>query len=534
MGQKQIEIFDSTLRDGAQGEGISFSVQDKINIVNALDELGVSYIEAWNPWSNPKDKEFFTEAKKLTLKNAKLVAFWSTKRKDNTCEQDTNLQSLLSAETDVVCIFGKTRDFQVTEIIHTTLEDNLQMIKETIEYLVSKGKEVIFDAEHFFTGYEENPEYTFQCINAAIEGGASTVCLCETKGGEMPIQCFEYTKKVVQTFWERVKIWIHTHNDTWLAVANSLLAVQGGAIQVQGVLLGFWERTWNANLSTIIANLQLKLGYSCIPEKNLRLLTPICKKIAEIANINIDSGMPYVGENAFAHKAGMHIDAVIKNPLSYEHIDPEIVGNERVFLVSEVAGKSMIVKQAQKFDPTITKESPIVAEIIKKIKGMEHEGYQFEGADGSLELLIRKTMGKYEPFFKLHYYKTSGESPRFLEEKSAFAQVKVEVEDMQIMSAGEGTWPVNALDIALHKALEKFYPIVSKIHLIDYKVRVLEGEKTTSSKVRVLIKSTDGENSWSTMGVSNDIIEASYLALVDAFEYKLIKNIEKRFSKIIG
>lgn len=530
---KIISIFDSTLRDGSQGEGISYSVQDKLNIVLALDELGISFIEAGNPGSNPKDMEFFSEAKKLKLNNAKLVAFGSTRRKDLTCAEDSNLQSLLSAETEYVCVFGKTWDFQVTDILHATLEENLEMIKDTVSYLKSKNRHVFFDAEHFFTGYSKNPEYALKALQSAFEGGAECLCLCETKGGAMPYECAEAVKKVVETFGSKVAVGIHTHNDCGLAVANSILAVLAGATQVQGVLLGFGERTGNANLSTIIADLQLKLGFKCIPDENVKLLTPVCKRVAEITNIALDPGMPFVGGSAFAHKAGMHIDAVIKNPFAYEHIEPETVGNERVFLMSEVAGKSMIVEKVQKFDNSLTKNSPIVSEIVKKVKELEHEGYQFEGADASFEILVRKTMGKYEPFFNLHYYKTSGEFPRFADDQSAFAQVKLDVEGKAVVTAGEGDGPVNAMDVALRKALIEFYPAVNNFHLMDYKVRVLDGKGATASKVRVLIESSDGEHSWSTMGVSNDIIEASYLALVDSFEYKLIKDLEKKFSKLL-
>ena len=522
---KIISIFDSTLRDGSQGEGISYSVQDKLNIVLALDELGISFIEAGNPGRNPKDMEFFSEAKKLKLNNAKLVAFGSTRRKDLTCAEDSNLQSLLSAETEYVCVFGKTWDFQVTDILHATLEENLEMIKDTVSYLKSKNRHVFFDAEHFFTGYSKNPEYALKALQAAYEGGAECLCLCETKGGAMPYECAEAVKKIVETFGSKVSVGIHTHNDCGLAVANSILAVLSGATQVQGVLLGFGERTGNANLSTIIADLQLKLGFKCIPDENVKLLTPVCKRVAEITNIALDPGMPFVGGSAFAHKAGMHIDAVIKNPFAYEHIEPETVGNERVFLMSEVAGKSMIVEKVQKFDNSLTKNSPIVSEIVKKVKELEHEGYQFEGADASFEILVRKTMGKYEPFFNLHYYKTSGEFPRFADDQSAFAQVKLDVEGKAVVTAGEGDGPVNAMDVALRKALTEFYPAVNNFHLMDYKVRVLDGKGATASKVRVLIESSDGEHSWSTMGVSNDIIEASYLALVDSFEYKLIKDL---------
>lgn len=529
---KKIDIFDSTLRDGSQGEGISYSVQDKLNIVRALDELGVSFIEAGNPGSNPKDMEFFQEAKKLNLKNSKLVAFGSTRRKDISCDEDANLQSLLSADTDYVCIFGKTWDFQVTDILHATLEENLEMITDTVAYLVSKGKKVIFDAEHFFTGFAANSDYAIQSLDAAVKGGAICLCLCETKGGAMPMECYNATKTVVEKF-EKIVVGVHTHNDSGLAVANSLLAVEAGATHIQGVLLGFGERTGNANLSTIIADLQLKMNCECIPPENMQNLTPICKRVAEITNIALNPGMPYVGGSAFAHKAGMHIDAVIKNPFAYEHITPETVGNERVFLMSEVAGKSMIVEKVQKFDKTLNKSSPIVAEIVKKVKELEHEGYQFEGADASFEILVRKQIGKYQPFYNLHYYKTSGEFPRFSDDQSSFCQLKLDVEGEAVVAAGEGDGPVNAMDVALRQALVQFYPAVSKIHLTDYKVRVLDSKGATASKVRVLIESSDGKDTWSTMGVSSDIMEASYLALVDSFEYKLIKDLEKKFAKIL-
>ncbi|MDY2843477.1 MAG: citramalate synthase [Treponema sp.] len=531
--KKQITVLDSTLRDGSQGEGISYSVQDKINIVKALDELGITFIEAGNPGSNPKDMEFFEEAKKLDLKHSKLVAFGSTRRKGIKCMEDANLQSLLSAGTEYVCIFGKTWDFQVTDIIHATLEENLEMIEETVACLVENKKKVVFDAEHFFTGYKANPDYAMKCLEAAVKGGAECLCLCETKGGAMPRECFDYTKAVVDAFGDKVSVGIHTHNDAGLAVANSIMAVEAGATHVQGVLLGFGERTGNANLSTIIADLQLKLDYECIPEENMKILTPICKRVAEISNIALEPGMPYVGASAFAHKAGMHIDAVIKNPFAYEHITPETIGNERVFLMSEVAGKSMIVEKVQKFDPSLTKNSPIVAEIVKKVKDLEHDGYQFEGADASFELLVRKTMGKYQPFYNLHYYKTSGEFPRFADDQSAFAQFKIDVDGKVVITAGDGDGPVNALDEALRKALVLFYPNISQIHLTDYKVRVLDGKSATASRVRVLIESSDGINHWATMGVSSDVIEASYLALADSFEYKLIKDLERKFGKVI-
>ena len=531
--RKNIEILDSTLRDGSQGEGVSYSVQDKLHIVEALDELGVKYIEAGNPGSNPKDMEFFQKAKNLKLKNSRLVAFGSTRRKDSSPAEDANVQSLLSAETEDVVIFGKTWDFQATEILHVTLEENLEMIRDTCEYLKSRGRNVIFDAEHFFTGFAANRDYALKALEAAVQGGASTLALCETKGGAMLFECYNAVKTVVEKFGKVATVGIHTHNDSGIAVANSLIAVEAGASHVQGVLLGFGERTGNANLSTIIADLELKMNCSCIPQENVKKLTAICKRVAEITNIPLDMGMPYVGQNAFTHKAGMHIDAVLKNPFAYEHIKPEEVGNERVFLMSEVAGRSMIIEKIQKFDPTITKSSPIVSEIIKQVKELEHQGYQFEGADGSFELLVRKAIGKYQPFFKLHYYRTNNQFPLLEENLYSVAQIKIDVDGNIKIAAGEGNGPVNALDTALRTALKEFYPSVEGVHLTDYKVRVLDGKSATASKVRVLIESSDGSGTWSTMGVSSDVVEASWLALVDSIEYKLIKDIEKKYQKLI-
>lgn len=520
---KFIEIFDTTLRDGSQGEGINFSVQDKIHVVKALDELGVKFIEAGNPASNPKDAEFFEKAKSLSLKNAHLVAFGSTRRKDCSCAEDSSLQKLLAAGTDYVCIFGKSWDFQVTEILQTTLEDNLEMIRDTCAYLKSHGKEVIFDAEHFFSGYEANPDYAMKSLQSAIDGGASTLVLCETRGGAMISQCSSVVSQVVKKFGSGAVIGIHTHNDSGLAVANSLVAVESGATHIQGVLLGFGERTGNANLSTVISNLQLKMGYSCIPADNLKLLAPVCRRIAEIANISVPGKMPYVGRCAFAHKAGMHIDAVLKNPDAYEHINPELVGNERMFLMSDAAGRSMIIEKIKKFDSSITKNSPVVSQVVQKVKELEHQGYLFEGADGSFELLVRKIMGLYKPFFNLCYYKTHDEYPLVEKGLYSFAQLKIDVNGHKQMAAGEGNGPVNALDVALRSALKEFYPKVEELKLIDYKVRVLDGKNATASRVRVLIESTDGNENWTTVGVSCDIVEASWHALVDSFEYKMCK-----------
>ena len=531
MADMKVEILDSTLRDGAQGEGISFSVQDKIHICQALDELGIGLIEAGNPGSNPKDMEFFQEMKKIQLKTSKLAAFGSTRRKDIKCAEDVNLQSLIAAGTEWVVIFGKSWTFQVTDIIKTTLEENLAMIRDTCAFLKEQGKRVVYDAEHFFTGFQDDPEYALKSLEAAVEGGAETLSLCETKGGCMLKDCEKAVRAAVERIGGRAVIGIHTHNDCGLAVANSLIAVEAGARHVQGTFLGFGERTGNANLSCIIPDLQLKLGYKCIEDEKMKSLTSIAKRVAEITNIALDPQLPFVGGAAFSHKAGMHIDAVLKNPEAYEHISPDSVGNERVFLMSEVAGRSTIIEKIQKIDPSITKSSPQVAELVAKMKELEFEGYQFEGADGSFELLARKVIGRYKPFFTLHYYQTNGVNPRPEEGVCACAQIKVEVEGQIEVTAGEGDGPVNALDIALRKALSRFYPAVNQIRLTDYKVRVLDGKSATAAKVRVLIESSDGKSTWTTVGVSCDVMEASWLALCDSFEYKLINDIEKHLGR---
>jgi len=525
--KKQIAIFDSTLRDGAQGEGISFSVADKLKIVETLDELGVAYIEAGNPGSNPKDLEFFERVKNMSLKNARLAAFGSTRRRDTTVEEDNNIQSLLKADTPVVVIFGKSWDFHVTDIIKTTLEENLAMIKETLRFFKEKGKEVIFDAEHFFDGYKANPEYAMATLSAAVEGGADCIVLCETNGGAFPDEVYEITKKVVENF--NLPVGIHPHNDGGMAVANAIMAVKAGASHVQGTFIGIGERCGNVNLSTVIANLQLKKNYQCIPDDKMVALTQTARRIAEIANVSLTDGMPYVGKSAFAHKGGMHIDGVSKASHSFEHIDPELVGNERRFLMSEVAGRSTILAKIQKFNAGIDKDSPETKNIIDKLKKLEHIGYQFEGAESTFELIIRKELGKYKPFFELEHFKIIGEHPAGEESFSSSALIKVKVDGQTEITAAEGDGPVNALDKALRKALEVFYPELRDVHLTDYKVRVLDTKQATAAKVRVLIESTDGEDIWTTVGVSSDIIEASWIALVDSIEYKLIKDIEKKF-----
>lgn len=517
----QVKILDSTLRDGAQAEGISFSVMDKLKIVSALDELGIHYIEAGNPGSNPKDLEFFEKANNLSLKNSKLCAFGSTRRANINAEDDENIKSLLKANTSVIVIFGKSWDFHVEEIIKTTLLENLNMIKDTVKFFKEKGKEVIYDAEHFFDGYKANPDYAIASLIAAEEGGADSICLCETNGGAFPDEVFEITKKVMEKI--LVPIGIHTHNDTGMAEANSIFAVMAGASCVQGTLVGFGERCGNANLSTIIPSLQIKKGYEIIGE-NISKLTEISRKIAEIANIPLRDNMPYVGKSAFTHKAGMHIDGVNKASKSFEHIPPDLVGNDRRILMSEVAGRSTVAHKIAKIDSTITKNSPITQKVVDRIKELEHMGYQFEGAEAAFELLVRKELGQYTPFFDLEHFKIMDEHP--LEDKSvsSSAVIKIKVDNKLEITAAEGDGPVNALDLALRKALYVFYPSLKNVHLTDYKVRVLDSKSATAAKVRVLIESTDGESYWTTVGVSTDIIEASWIALVDSIEYKLLKD----------
>ncbi len=522
----RIAVLDSTLRDGAQGEGISFSVTDKINIVRALDELGVDFIEAGNPGSNPKDLDFFKETKGLELKFSTLAAFGPTRRRGIKAEEDDGLKSLLGAETPVVVLFGKSWDLHVTQVLKASLEENLGMIRETVAYCRAAGRRVIYDAEHFFDGYKADGKYALSTLRAAAEAGAECLVLCDTNGGNLPELVGELTAKVLKEF--GLSVGIHTHNDSGLAVANALASVKAGATHVQGTLAGFGERCGNANLSTLTANIVLKLGLECLQPDSLAKLSRATRRVAEIANVNFDEGLPYVGLHAFAHKAGMHVDAVTKTPISFEHVPPETVGNSRRILASEVGGRSVILDRVKRLDPTATKESPLVAQVVKRLKEMERLGYQFEGADASLELLMRKAAGKYKPFFELGRYRTIGEEPTE-GRVSAQAMVKIRVDGEDAISAAEGDGPVNALDLALRRALEKFYPALASMRLTDYKVRVLDTMGATAASVRVLIESSDGEEAWTTVGVSTDIIEASWLALVDSIEYKLISDIEKRY-----
>lgn len=535
LERSKVYVYDTTLRDGAQGEGVSFTVGDKIKIVKLLDKLGAHYIEAGNPGSNPKDMEFFQELTKLKLENAKIAAFGSTRRPHTMVEDDVNLQAILQANTPAVAVFGKSWDFHVTDIIKTTLEENLRMIKDTVSYLKKAGKEVIFDAEHFFDGMKENREYALEVLKTATKAGADWLVLCDTNGGTMTSEIVEMTKTVRGAIYGSdatasslgtntlvPRIGIHCHNDCEMAVANTIAAVQVGAVQVQGTVNGYGERCGNANLCSVIPNLQLKLGYKVLPKNKLMDLTKLSRHISELANKAHDEQAPFVGNNAFAHKGGMHIDGVMKASKSFEHITPDFVGNHRRILMSEVSGRSTILERVREVAPQLTKNSAEIKTIMDKLKSLEHEGYQFEGAESSFELMVRRTLGTDKDYFTVMDFSIISEK-RWDQERCASAIMKVQVDGKDEITAAEGDGPVNAMDKALRKALCVFYPQLQKMRLSDYKVRVLDTTEATGAKVRVLIESTDGDRVWGTVGVSTNIIEASMEALVDSIEYYLEK-----------
>ncbi|MDR0525977.1 MAG: citramalate synthase [Spirochaetaceae bacterium] len=523
----QIEILDTTLRDGAQGEGISFSVQDKLGIVRALDDLGVSWIEGGNPGSNPKDLEFFRRAEALDLKTARLCAFGATRKKGIRPQEDPFLKALLEAGTQGVVIFGKSWDLHVTEVLGAALDENLAMIAETVQYLKDQGKIVIFDAEHFFDGWKGNPDYALGTLEAAASAGADRLVLCDTNGGNFP----ETITAGVRAALSAGSLGIHVHNDADLGTAGSLAGVLAGCEHLQGTLLGFGERCGNAALAAIIPSLELKLARRCLPVGNLERLFEVTRRVAEIANVGAPENMPYVGSHAFSHKAGMHSDGILKIRPSFEHIDPALVGNRRRFLMSEVGGRAAIAERTKKLDPAVTKDHPAVRALADQLKTLEAEGWQFEAADGSFDLLARRALGKYRPLFKIDAYRVVSEHPGDPGISCCYAWVKVRADGNQEIGAAEGPGPVNALDRALRKALVPFFSNfdIEKVRLTDFKVRVIDGKDGTAAKVRVLIESTDGLETWTTVGVSEDIIEASRAALVDSLEYKLISVIERRF-----
>jgi len=515
----KIELYDTTLRDGAQSPGISFTTEDKLRIIAALDEFGIDYIEAGNPGSNPKDSELFQKAAALNLKHAKLIAFGSTCRAGTNAHEDENLRKIIAARTGHVTIFGKSRLLHVEKILKTTAEENLRIIFDSIKFL-RKNKKVFFDAEHFFDGYKDNPEYALKVLDTAQRAGAEMLILCDTNGGTMPDEIERITREITAKI--KIPVGIHCHDDNGLAVAGTLAAVKSGAVQVQGTINGLGERCGNANLCVVIPNLQLKLNYDCVPEENLKNLTSFARYVAEISNLAFDEKMPYAGGHAFTHKAGMHIDAVHKMPSSFEHIMPEFVGNTRSMLVSEIAGRSALLDKIIRIAPDLTKDSPELKDALNLIKSYENDGYQFENAEGSMSLLLLKSLNKRRIFFSVETFNLVFPEPnKNRENKKAGAMIKVKVDGIEEITAAEGDGPVNALDKALRKALTRFYPKLSDMKLIDYKVRVLNSNAATAAKVRVLIESTDNNQIWRTVGVSTDIIEASWNALLDSVEYKL-------------
>jgi 2-isopropylmalate synthase len=517
---RQIEIYDTTLRDGAQGEDVSYSVEDKLRIVQKLDELGLHYIEGGWPGANPKDILFFEEMKKVALKSAKLVAFGATRKSSNKVSDDPNIRALREAGTEWVTLFGKSWDMHVTDALGITLKKNLELISDSIAYLKSKGKRIFYDAEHFFDGYRSRPDYALQTLEAAQKAGAECLILCDTNGGTMPWQVREIFQVVRNTLTTRLGI--HTHNDSEMAVANALVAVELGVSQVQGTINGLGERCGNANLCSILPNLQLKMKVHCITDEQLSHLKDVSRFVSEIANLPHNKHQPYVGESAFAHKGGIHVHAVRKKAETYEHVLPGKVGNRQRILVSDYAGKSSLLEKAKEYKISLSDDNPRLKEILQNLKDLEHQGFQFEGAEGSFELMMKKALGKHKRFFDLVGFRVIVEKRQEGEPPISEATIMVKVDGQTEHTAAIGHGPVNALDNALRRALEKFYPVLSEVKLLDYKVRVLAASGGTGAKVRVLIESGDGLKKWGTVGVSENIIEASWQALVDSIEYKLL------------
>lgn len=520
MQTSMVKLFDTTLRDGSQSESISFSLEDKLHIAKKLDEFGIHYIEGGWPGSNPKDVLFFKKAKDVHFKQAKIVAFGSTKHAKNKVEDDPNILALLEAETPAVSVFGKTWVFHVEKALRVTKQQNLDMIRESVAFLKANGKEVIFDAEHFFDGYKDDPDYALEALKVAESAGADVLVLCDTNGGSLTNEIAEIVREVKQNV--SVPLGIHAHNDSGLAVANSLAAVQNGCVHVQGTINGYGERSGNANLCTVIPNLQLKAGYSCVPSENIARITALSHYVSEIANLIHPNNMPFVGKSAFAHKGGIHVSAVMRDSDTYEHIKPEAVGNKRRVLVSDLSGKSNIVFKADELGVDLESDKDKIPEIVQQLKQLEHEGYEFEAAEGSLELLIKKLKNEYRNYFTLQGFRILIEKNESDEIRSE-ATVRMIVNNQVEHTASEGVGPVNALDNALRKALINFYPEIDEMKLSDYKVRVINAKAATSAKVRVLIESSDEKKTWNTVGVSENIIKASWQALTDSISYYLMK-----------
>ena len=518
---RKIEIYDTTLRDGAQSEDISFSVEDKLRIVRKLDELGIHYIEGGWPGSNPRDSEFFKKAKKIKFRTSRLVAFGSTHKASHKVSDDANIKALLFAKTSAVTIVGKTWDFHVRKALRISLPTNLDLIYNSITYLKKRIPKVFFDAEHFFDGYRTNPEYTLKALEAAVSAGTDCLVLCDSNGGTLPQDLGQAVKKIVKEF--KVPIGIHAHNDADCAVANTIIAVQNGASQVQGTVNGLGERCGNANLISILPNLKLKLKCDCITNQKLKKLKEISRFVTEIANLRHFRRQPYVGDSAFAHKGGIHVSAIQRHSETYEHIKPELVGNFQRVLISDLGGRSNIIRKAKEFNLKIGHDSSKISQIAREIKELENQGFQFEGAEASFELLMKKTFGLHKKFFDLIGFRVIVEKRKEGETPLSEATIMLKVKGKPEHTAAKGNGPVNALDNALRKALEKFYPQLKQVKLIDYKVRVLTAGAGTIAKVRVLVESGDGSHKWGTVGVSENIIEASWQALVDSIEYKLLR-----------
>ena len=521
-----ILLYDTTLRDGTQGENINFSAEEKIKIASRLDDLGVHYIEGGWPGSNPRDMQFFELAKGIEFKQARLAAFGSTCRPHMSPADDQNVTALLESMAPVAAIVGKSWDLHVEQVMNNTLEENLGMIRRTVKYFKENGRKIFFDAEHFFDGFKQNKPYALQTIRAALYAGADAIVLCDTNGGSLPFE-IETILTDVRTALAKdnggavpVKIGIHTHNDSGLAVANSIAGIRSGAVMVQGTINGYGERCGNADLTTLIPILCLKMGSPSIPKENLSKLKKLSRYVSETANMIPLNSRPFVGESAFAHKGGIHVSAIMKVSKAYEHIDPETVGNKRRVLVSDLSGKSNVEYKAKELGVELGANGLDSRRIVSEIKRLEQHGYQFDVADGSFKILIEKFTNQFKPLFELESFRVTIEKDKD-QPCSAHATIKISVEGREEITAAEGNGPVSALDNALRKALDKFYPHVNGMRLVDFKVRVIDGREGTAARVRVLIESRDQDNIWSTIGVSEDIIEASWQALADSFQYKL-------------
>jgi 2-isopropylmalate synthase len=519
----RIHVYDTTLRDGSQGEGINFSLQDKLLLTRRLDELGVDFIEGGYPLSNPKDFEFFQEVRNQPLRHARVAAFGMTRRKGVRPAEDTCLKALLASEAPIVTLVGKTWEMHVAEVLNTTLEEHLQMIHDSVRHCKKQGREVFYDAEHFFDGLKHSPEFALNTLRAAEDAGASVIILCDTNGGTLPEGIAAGVARAREIV--KVDLGIHCHNDCDVAVANTLAAVEHGATQVQGTINGLGERCGNADLVSILANLALKRGYEVLHPGSLARLTEASRYVYELANMNFRPSQPFVGASAFAHKGGMHTHAVARNPASYEHLSPEAVGNERRILVSELSGQSTILTKTTKY--AVTHDRALMAAILNQVQDLEHEGYEFEAAEASFDLLVKKAVGLYQPKFERLAYRVNVEADGQGHPVTE-ATVKVRVGDAVMHTVSEGDGPVNALDGALRKALLPVYPRLAEMHLVDYKVRVVNARAETAAKVRVVIEWRDAEAAWGTVGVSENIIEASWRALADAVEYKLSRDDEPR------